>query len=980
MFCPIRLNHSVHLYISHCSMFNCYSARDSVMRDLDAPAVALGRSKRYAQAKRQTPRNIISSAQRPVHLFQRWSCSTHLDKVCRTHKMTTHSAQVFTSIFPTLTATHTTPTPQATPDVGFTAPGQPFGGPNLGSVLTSPRAGQTRQSIRNARQAQNQQQQQLSAAQRQVKRNFAWSAATQFLSLQGVKEPLRRHVEERRSRDVEDALVLLLVGEDGDASDGRRELLDWYLEEVKQHFKGTVRLSLPRTLGEDRSRNQNWAWDWFKDLVPKVERAKDIYYAPLQHHILPIVRSSDSDTAEELGRTARGTISSILMGGIDPNLYRAALEHISFATGWTVLPLHQANLDIDSNHSMTKLSRLLRKLDDLGFPAEDIERSLAAATNSLVEELIQSEYLKVDWFTHQSVVSKLRACIYQLLGDFVMQVLSRNIVEGSNLEPVLQTTITKEERQAWVDTAVARLGRLRLHGLFDYVIRWDDSRGAIKDIKEFIPMAGARADVVQSFQQQLHRRLLHAGASTVQILDTYVHTIKAFTELDPKGVLLDRVARPIRRYLKDRDDTTRIIIASLLADVNDASSDDDIGEDVSIQIARQMQDAVTEMSQEYDVDLDWNNMEWTPDPHDAGPDYRRSKTEDIISSLLSLYDREDFINELKNILGEHLLKARDSELEKEIRLLEIFKTRLGEDKLQAAEVMLHDIEESRHINASVQADANYKISHLRSRNEESDEDEGAMVVIPGIATEAINLSAQILSSFFWPPLRDDAFKVPIPVARQQEGYDSSFRALKDMRRLKWLHELGNATVELELADRNVEIECATYQASIIYAFHDVTEGSEVSQQAQRTVEELAELLEMEESLVRQALAFWVSKLVLTESSPGSDTYSVLERLPTSMDAAKEAEAAAAAAAEAAQAATVKNPEDVLLENMQIYRQFIQGMLTNQGKMEVARMHMMLKMVVPGGFAFSTDELRTLLQRMGVEGLVSAEGDAWSVIK
>jgi anaphase-promoting complex subunit 2 len=46
------------------------------------------------------------------------------------------------------------------------------------------------------------------------------------------------------------------------------------------------------------------------------------------------------------------------------------------------------------------------------------------------------------------------------------------------------------------------------------------------------------------------KRLLHPGADTLVIIAQYISTIKAFRMLDPPGVLLDKVARPIQRYLK----------------------------------------------------------------------------------------------------------------------------------------------------------------------------------------------------------------------------------------------------------------------------------------------------------------------------------------------------------------------------------------------------------------------------------------------
>src|SRR5579871_6205014 len=69
---------------------------------------------------------------------------------------------VFNSLFPPHSELHTSPTPIATPDLGFTGPGQSFGG--LTTPFTQYASTPT-------------------VAQLQVQRSRAWSTATRFLSL-----------------------------------------------------------------------------------------------------------------------------------------------------------------------------------------------------------------------------------------------------------------------------------------------------------------------------------------------------------------------------------------------------------------------------------------------------------------------------------------------------------------------------------------------------------------------------------------------------------------------------------------------------------------------------------------------------------------------------------------------------------------------------------------------------------------------------
>lgn len=122
-----------------------------------------------------------------------------------------HKSLVFASVFPVPSLSHTTPTPIATPDLGFTAPGQSFGGP-FGGGSSSGSFDQHRE----------------------VKRNLAWSTATRFLSLpkpSQSKDVLSSAARPHKGTDVTEALEYLLVGE-GQSADSKEESLVWILTSV----------------------------------------------------------------------------------------------------------------------------------------------------------------------------------------------------------------------------------------------------------------------------------------------------------------------------------------------------------------------------------------------------------------------------------------------------------------------------------------------------------------------------------------------------------------------------------------------------------------------------------------------------------------------------------------------------------------------------------------------------------------------------
>jgi anaphase-promoting complex subunit 2 len=379
-------------------------------------------------------------------------------------------------------------------------------------------------------------------------------------------------------------------------------------------------------------------------------------------------------------------------------------------------------------------------------------------------------------------------------------------------------------------------------------------------------------------------------------------------------------------------------------------------------------------------ELDFDDLNWVPDPVDAAPDYRKSKSADVIDSLVSLFDsKETFVKEMQTLLADRLIQNRKN-YDQEITVLELLKVRFGDSALQACEVMLRDISDSRRLNISVQ-----KQSHTKPRS-------AAMANRP-MQPDSTELHAKILSRFFWPDMQEQEFKVPKEVAKLQESYATGFEALKASRKLKWRNGLGQVTVELELENHSFVGEVTTWQATVIYAFNSDTDtDTDSNDPATKTITELSDTLSMTPALVRSACLFWVSKRILTE--PHRDTFRVLEILPSEDEAqttasagsegADDAEADGAnavAAAEAAAAAAAKeSAEAAAMEKMNLHWQFIVGMLTNQGPMPLQNIVMMLKIVVPGGFPFSNEELREFLGGMVSKGkLEVVSGGSYKIV-
>ncbi|KAI9673984.1 MAG: hypothetical protein M1817_002190 [Caeruleum heppii] len=635
--------------------------------------------------------------------------------------------------------------------------------------------------------------------------------------------------------------------------------------------------------------------------------------------------------------------------------------------------------------SRRKILHIFRALEDIGLGGEKGQRVFADMMHRVMSEYVYMRFSN-QWHSPSRVPRDIRDWVEENFARLTVEVLHHpdpqdtSNKQASSTAEMCDPSISHRDVTKWQDMVIGRLGRLRVSQLFDVVVDYDHSKGAVEDLKTYVATPSTRARLVSSFTSTISQRLLHPGAPTVQILEFYVSLIRAFSFLDPKGVLLDRVARPIRRYIKDRDDTVKVIVLGLQAEVENPDPDaprtsDDMWvlDYLATELLRTPQ--LVNNRGDDEGELDWDDMGWTPDPVDAGPDYRKSKVSDVVGSLISIFEPKDvFVKEIQKVMGERLIK-KEIDSVSETRLLELLKLRFGESALQPCEVMLRDVKESKSIDRNICSDQKMHLS-----KEDSTDPARSSNPVP-------ELHAKILSRLFWPELQDQSFNVPTEIVELQARYEQGFEKLKQSRKLTWLNSLGRVTVELEFDDRVITEDVQTWQACVIYAFQ-TPDSSQGDRDVIRTVLDLMTELEMDESLVRNALTFWVGKRVLHQVAP--DTYAVLETLSSSTldpDGAMAGEEEAATARAAADAATtasamsgaLKSADDIATSKMHVYWQFIVGMLTNGGPMPLAQMVMMLRMTVGGTTEFGEEDLRDFLGGMVREGKLEVVGGRYKIV-
>ena len=362
---------------------------------------------------------------------------------------------------------------------------------------------------------------------------------------------------------------------------------------------------------------------------------------------------------------------------------------------------------------------------------------------------------------------------------------------------------------------------------------------------------------------------------------------------------------------------------------------------------------------EYFEGMDLEDPNWMPEPVDAETGHAGARNLDAIAHLVTISPREAFIAELQTVLATRLLSRATSghtKFEPEIALLNLFKQRFEELHIQSCEIMVRDILSSQGLNAEITA--SLKKTHPTNT-----------------LTPKNMFGTLILSKFYWPALQNATFAVPGPIRKERETYDEAFREIKGRRKLEYLDELGRVGVRLEFEDRVFEGEVSTAQATVV---HKMGEDEERTW----TVPSLAEACGMEEGMVKTACGFWVGQRVLESTKDESreeTVFKVLNRLPATAGPSDQQSPPAPPPPPPSATPAIKTPETLLAENKDLYARFVEGMLTNQGAMRAARIHGMMRMVLPGGFPFEEGLLvKGVLEVLEKEGRVEREGGIWRV--
>lgn len=483
-----------------------------------------------------------------------------------------------------------------------------------------------------------------------------------------------------------------------------------------------------------------------------------------------------------------------------------------------------------------------------------------------------------------------------------------------------------------------------------------------------------RQKLNNSLQRSFVAHLLHAGSSTVSILDEFMLIIRTLNmrlpsgnKVDESGVILDQAAYSIKNFLRQREDAARIVIQSLLdprpgSDDQPPPSED--GYSGRIALAMYNHEKTKPVHKPFEGQ-DLLDINWTPKPTDARPTHSETAMKDDIGHVTSIQDDTIFLQELEGVLADRFLRKRTGEREMsrqysiEQQLLEMFQARFNEETgdktvIQRSEVMLSDM--------------------FRSRDQNKD--------LHDASTDLDENYVHVLSREYWPNVRGREtthFKSVLPEALWSQ-LEASFEAnTEGNMTLKRLQELGRVEIELGLQDRKPRYEVTEAQASVIHAFSEDAQKGANSMQTdgvRLTVHDLVSRLEMPDVVVRQAIGFWIDELVLRKVSGSEEAYEVLEKLNAD-DQERQAhpEPHAREGSPAKLAAAMQGRDIAQLQEH--YEEIVLAIVSNMGPIAATGIKENLELY-GGGFPHDVGELEALLEHMAGSGEVHRDGIMWKV--
>jgi len=487
-----------------------------------------------------------------------------------------------------------------------------------------------------------------------------------------------------------------------------------------------------------------------------------------------------------------------------------------------------------------QMNKQLRELNLLKIIAND---AILSTVHSHIEKYIKENCesnLEISW------LDRLEVWVEEIVIEWL------KVIYGDQIP-----AIANNSKDRLTHFIYETYGQIRIKQMFDIIIEYPDSEAALKDLKYCIEKCtGYREKVIDSLKASFEIRLLHPGVATNDILTAYIQAIRALRILDQSGVILELVCDSVKKYLISRDDTVRCIITALT----------DENSELIPELTKNTRQPVDEGNQSDDEYICEHWEDWQPDPLDAGKltnSSRSLRTSDIVSILVNIYESKDlFVQEYQRLLAQKFLSTFECNEENERRYLELLTLRFGESDLDACEVMLKDMNQSKKL------DTRINMGEISKHYFNKFPIKCLTVSLEFWPENLSMLSEEEMNKYRHSSDKDDSNKMKLPDIVQQaiSSYTKCFETINANRTMYWIYSLGQVELDLEFSeDKKISFTVSPIQASIIWNFQEKSTWS---------INELSKKLSVPSTTLRRKILFWQNKGILKETK--NDVFTLVD--------------------------------------------------------------------------------------------------------
>lgn len=291
------------------------------------------------------------------------------------------------------------------------------------------------------------------------------------------------------------------------------------------------------------------------------------------------------------------------------------------------------------------------------------------------------------------------------------------------------------------------------------------------------------------------------------------------------------------------------------------------------------------------------------------------------------------MNEYRLMLADKLLTNMDYTTDHERHTLELLKLRFGETSMNAAEVMIKDIDDSVRTNKNIRDVLKHSV-----------------------------VDTVIVSHIFWPKLVSSELKHHPRIQAVLDEFGLVYAEQKNPRKLQWMNPLGTVQVELDVTEEGPdgmlqtstkEFTCEPLLVTLISHFED---------RPIWTLEELTNETNVPETVIGKKMSFWEGNNVVTctKDANGATVYLLAS---ATGESASESNVFWADAGVVSAVST----EALTEEEDSVYESYIVVMLTSMKQASVTKIHEMLKLMVSSGsetkYNKTVPQLRAFLQTL-----------------